>query len=231
MKKIWLGLLSGLFLFSQTAFAVSGFSEVNNKIFDNAHLKNIKEEGVLNYVYKKESDLTGQREDTIDIVVTNLRNTGRKDTHIEFFTGKYNRPYQDMDNQKGNSVVAFFLEYDVREQAKILNSSRSDRWHYLQKKVKWQLARGAKKKGIEVEYKGEKFAAEQYTIQPYVHDKKRDEMEIYANKYYIFTLAEDIPGGIYQVRTIVPNGVKWKDGEEAIIDESVTFVGFTPLGQ
>jgi len=223
-------LSSGLLMFSHTALAVTGFSEINNIIFDSAHLKNIKQEGILNYTFKRESDLTGPREDTIDLILTNLRNTGRKDTHIEFFTGKYNRPYQDRENQKGNTVVVFFLEYDVRELAKTINSARPERWHYLQKKVKWQLARGAKKKDIEIDYDGNKVAAVQYIIQPYVHDPKKEDMNLYANKYYIFTLSESIPGGIYQVRTVVPNGTKWTEGDEAIIDESVTFVGFTPTG-
>ncbi|NOQ93105.1 MAG: hypothetical protein GQ547_00540 [Methylophaga sp.] len=215
-------------MFSQTASAVSGFSEINNTIFDNAHLKNIKQEGTLNYVYKKEHFVDGPREDTIDLVLTNLRNTGRKDTHIEFFTGKYNRPYQDRENQKGNSIVVFFLEFDVRELAKTINSARPERWHYLQKKVKWQLARGANKQDIEINYNGKLVAGEQYTIRPYINDPKKADFPLYANKYYIFTLSEEIPGGIYQVRTIVPDGDEWQEGDEALIDESVTLVGFTP---
>lgn len=230
MKKIGLYLVLSyvLLMFSQTASAVSGFSEINNTIFDNAHLKNIKQEGTLNYVYKKEHFVDGPREDTIDLVLTNLRNTGRKDTHIEFFTGKYNRPYQDRENQKGNSIVVFFLEFDVRELAKTINSARPERWHYLQKKVKWQLARGANKQDIEINYNGKLVAGEQYTIRPYINDPKKADFPLYANKYYIFTLSEEIPGGIYQVRTIVPDGDEWQEGDEALIDESVTLVGFTP---
>ncbi|MDC9724809.1 MAG: hypothetical protein PSN44_02675 [Gammaproteobacteria bacterium] len=229
MKKIWLvSILSyGLLIFGSNANAVTGFSNINNEIFDNAHLKNIKEEGTLSYVYKKEHFVDGSREDTIDLVLTNVRNTGRKDTHIDFFTGKYNRPYQDRENQKANSVVVFFLEYDVRELAKTINSSRPERWHYLQKKVKWQLARGATKNEIEVEYNGTKVPASQYMIRPYINDPKKADFPLYANKYYIFTLSDEIPGAIYQVRTIVPDGDEWQEGDEALIDESVTFVGFT----
>jgi len=218
----------GLLMFSQSAFAVSGFSDINNEIFDNAHLKNIKQEGTLNYIYKKEHFVDGPRQDTIDLVLSNLRNTGRKDTHIDFFTGKFNRPYQDRENQKGNSVVVFFLEFDVRELAKTINSSRPERWHYLQKKVKWQLARGAKKQEIEIDFNGAKVPAEQYIIRPYINDPKKADFPLYANKYYIFTLSEAVPGGIYQVRTIVPDGDEWQDGDEALIDESVTLLGFTP---
>jgi len=229
LKKAWVHwiLSYSLLLFSQTAFAVAGFSDINNMIFDNAHLKNIKQEGTLNYVYKKDHFIDGQREDTIDLVLTNLRNTGRKDTHIDFFTGPHKRPYQDRENQKGNSVVVFFLEYDVRELAKTINAARPERWHYLQKKVKWQLARGATKKEIEIDYEGVKLPAIQYIIRPYINDPKKSDFPLYANKYYIFTLCEDIPGGIYQVRTIVPDGEQWQEGDESLIDESVTFVGFS----
>ncbi len=231
MQKIWSSLVSVcvLLTFSVSSYAVSGVSEINNEIFDKAHLKNIHEPGTLHYVYKREHFIDGPRSDTIDLVLTNLRNTGRKDTHIDFFTGKHNRPYQDRDNQQGNTVAVFFLEFDVRELAKTIDHSHAERWHYLQKKVKWQLARGAKKEKIEIEYNGTKLSAFQYTIRPYSNDPKKSEFPLYANKYYIFTLSEDIPGEIYQLRTIVPDGNKWQEGDEALIDESVTFIGFEKL--
>ncbi|MBL4638785.1 MAG: hypothetical protein JKY76_05425, partial [Proteobacteria bacterium] len=44
--------------------------------------------------------------------------------------------------------------------------------------------------------------------------------------YYIFTMSEEIPGEVYQIRTIVPDGKKWQEGDEVLTEEVLTFVGF-----
>ncbi len=216
-----------MLILSANVFAQAGFSEINNEIFDKAHLRNIQEAGTLHYKYKKEHFVDGEREDTVDLVLSNLRNTGRKDTHVDFFSGPYNRPYQDRENQQGNTVAVFFLEFDVREMGKLFNKgNNNNRWHYLQKKVKWALAKGANKKEVDIDYNGKTIKGVQYTVQPYINDPKKSEFPLYASKYYIFTMSSEIPGEIYQVRTIVPDGDSWEEGGAVLIDESLTFDSF-----
>ncbi|OUR65949.1 hypothetical protein A9Q79_00625 [Methylophaga sp. 42_25_T18] len=202
--------------------AVTGFSEINNELFDKAHLKNISIPGVLHYEYKKESFIDGAREDTIDMTITNVRNTGRKDTSFEFFTGAHNRPYQDRDNQQGNGVFVLYLEFDIRELDRLTGGD----WAYFQRKIRWALAKGAVKKEIEFEHQGQLVKGIQYIIQPFFNDPKKERYSLYANKYYIFTMSEEIPGEIYQIRTIVPDGKKWQEGDEVLTEETLTFVGF-----
>lgn len=227
VKNIWFSVISSCLLlgFTINAFAVAGFSDVNNELFDKAHLKNINQPTVLHYKYNRTSFVDGPREDTIDVVVSNIRNTGRKDTHFEFFTGENKRPYQDRENQQGNSVFVFFLEFDVHE----LNRLTEGDWRYFQRKIRWALAKGAVKKEVEIDYQGEKVKAVQYTIQPYINDPKNSRYTLYASKYYIFTMSEAIPGEIYQVRTIVPDGKTWQEGDAILTEETVTFSGFNNL--
>lgn len=208
-----------------SAYAVSGFTEVNNALFDKAHLKNIDEPTKLTYSYNKESFTDDAREDTISVNVTNLRTTGRADTSFEFFTGEHNRPYQARENQQGNSVFMLFLEYDVRQ----MKEQTGGEWRYFQKRIRWALADGADKKQVEVDYNGEKVKATQYVIQPYINDPKNSRYKIYASKYYIFTLSEAVPGEIYEVRTVVPDGSDWQNGEPVLIDERIRFESAQPL--
>lgn len=224
MKKIWFSIISICLLvgFTANAFAVAGFSEVNNELFDKAHLKNITQPTILHYKYERTSFVDGPREDTVDVVISNVRNTGRKDTHFEFFTGENNKPYQDRENQQGNGVFMYFLEYDVHE----LNRLTGGSWQYFQRKIRWALAKGADKKEIEIDYEGKKVKAVQYIIQPFMNDPKNSRYPLYASKYYIFTMSEAIPGEIYQVRTIVPDGNVWKEGDAVLTEETVTFSGF-----
>ena len=223
MKKVVITLLGGWMLVMVSAvIAAPGFSEINNILFDSAHLDNINTPGVLTYKYSKESVLDDSREDTIKVTVSNIRNTGRRDLAFEFFTGKYNRPYEAMENQRGNGVFVLFLEYDVHE----MNRLTGGEWRYFQRKLRWAFAEGAEKKEVEIPYNGKTVKGVQYIVQPYVNDPKNQRYKLYAGKYYIFTLSEAIPGEIYQVRTIVPDGDTWQEGEAALVDESITFVGF-----
>ncbi|MBE0439692.1 MAG: hypothetical protein IBX57_08065 [Gammaproteobacteria bacterium] len=210
---------------SMSANAVTGFSEVNNELFDKAHLKNILEPGTLHYSYKKQSFVDGQREDTIDMVVTNIRNTGRRDTHFEFFTDEFKRPYEDRNDQQGNGVFVLFLQFDIHEMQRLTGGD----WAYFQRKIRWAFAAGADKKEVEIDYQGKKVKAVQYVIQPYINDPKNERYSLYAGKYYIFTLSEDIPGEVYQVRTIVPDGKTWQEGDQFLTEEVVTFTGYDPL--
>ncbi len=211
-----------LLMLTTHVYAVSGFSDVNNQLFDKAHLKNITVPGTLHYKYKKESFVDGAREDTIDVIVTNVRNTGRKDTEFKFFTGDDNRPYMDRDNQQGNGVFVLYLEFDIHEMERLTGGD----WPYFQRKIRWALAKGADTQEVEIDYQGGKIKGIQYTVQPYINDPKNARYSLYAGKYYIFTLSEDIPGEIYQVRTIVPDGKTWKEGDEFLTEEVLTFSGF-----
>jgi len=224
VKKIVGSLVSALLLVltSVSAYAAPGFSEVNNELFDKAHLKNITEAGTLYYDFKKQSFVEGEREDTIGMTVTNIRNTGRRDVAFDFFTDAYKRPYAPMENQRGNGVFVMFLEYDIHEMQRLTGGE----WRYFQRKIRWAFAEGAAKKEVDIDYQGKTVKGVQYTIQPYANDPKNARYKLYANKYYIFTLSEDIPGEIYQIRTVVPDGKTWQEGEPALVDETITYAGF-----
>jgi hypothetical protein len=219
VKKIGLTVvLAWMMSLTGVAYANTGFSEINNELFDKSHLKNIHEPTNITYTYKKSSYVEGEREDTVVMKVSNIRNTGRRDTEFVFFTGEHNRPYQARPDQRGNGVFVYFLEYDIHEMERMTGGD----WRYFQRKIRWSMAEGAKKEQVEVDYNGEKVKAWQYTIQPYLNDPENSRYGLYAGKYYIFTLSEDIPGEIYQVRTIVPDGRTWQEGDVALIDESLT---------
>lgn len=223
MKKNIMSLLSALLLVMVTTVSAEpGFSEMNNMLFDKAHLKNIDQPGTLVYHYNKESFVEDSREDSIKVAVSNIRNTGRRDLDFEFFTNEYKRPYMAMENQRGNGVFVLFLEFDVHEMKRLTGGE----WRYFQRKLRWAFSEGADKKEVDIDYNGKKLKGVQYIVQPYVNDPKNSRYKLYANKYYIFTLSEDIPGEIYKVRTVVPDGKTWQEGDPVLVDESVTFVGF-----
>ena len=219
-----LSIAAWLLLFAVNGHAAKEFSGINNELFDKAHLKNIMVPGTLHYQYKKTSFIDGNREDTVDVLVSNIRNTGRKDTHFAFFTGKHHRPYVARENQRGNSVFVLYLEFDIHELERLTGGS----WAYFQRKIRWSFAKGATKKDVDIDYQGNTIKGVQYTIRPFIDDPKNSRYALYAGKYYMFTLAEDIPGEIYQIRTVVPDGNMWQEGDVALTEEVLTFSRFDP---
>lgn len=213
VSSLWAGLLA----------ADTGFSDVNNQLFDAAHMKNVVDDGILHYAYSKESYIEEGRTDTIDVIVENIRNTGRNDQSYEFFTGDHKRPYGARENQLGNGVFVMFLEWDVHEMERLTKGS----WRHFQRRIRWALAAGAAHKEVVIDYDGKPIKGIQYSIKPYAKDPKAKRYGLYANKYYIFTLSDEIPGMIYQVRTIVPDGKNWKEGDTILTEELLTFSGFT----
>jgi hypothetical protein len=228
VKQSVISLLTACLLVVTTSItAAPGFSEINNVLFDTAHLDNIEQPGVITYQYSKESIVEDAREDTIKVNVSNIRNTGRRDLAFEFFTGAHKRPYEAMENQRGNGVFVLFLEFDVHEMKRLTGGE----WRYFQRKLRWSFAEGADKKEVDINYDGKTVKGMQYIVQPYINDPKNSRYKLYAGKYYIFTLSEEIPGEIYQIRTVVPDGDTWQEGDPVLMDESVTFAGFTGVAQ
>jgi hypothetical protein len=91
VKQSVISLLTACLLAVTTSIAAApGFSEINNVLFDSAHLDNIAQPGVITYQYSKESIVEDAREDTIKVNVSNIRNTGRRDLAFNFLPAHIN---------------------------------------------------------------------------------------------------------------------------------------------
>jgi len=212
-----------LLLTNTQLLAEKGFSSINNALFGSPHMKGIKTKGKLHYQFTKTSSDTTQKDDVI-IDVTNIRDDSRTDQAYTFLTGKNHKPYIDRKNILGNGIFMLFLEWDIHD----LERKTEGSWRYFQRRIRWAMAEDPVKKLIDIDFGEKKVKAVQYTIQPYAEDKKKSRYGKYINKYYIFTLSEEIPGTIYQIRTIVPTVKKWEKGDKVIADTSLTFASFTP---
>lgn len=221
-KKTFLA--CALLIINSQLFAEEGYSEINNALFDNPHMQNIKVPGTLIYSYQKTRTDEVPIKDIVSVDINNITATGRTDQTYNFFTGKNKRPYQSRTNQSGNGIFMLFLEWDVHQ----LERETEGSWRHFQRRIRWAMAEGAKKKQVQIIYNGNSVEGTQYTIQPYADDEKSARLGSYANKYYSFTLSKEIPGMIYQVRTVIPEEKKWVEGDKSISVESITFTGFKP---
>ena len=208
---------------SAPVMADKDFSAINNDLFDSPHMKSIKKEGKLNYKFTSNHGDTNIK-DTARIDITNIRDNLRTDQKYFFFTEKNNKPFSSRKNMLGNGIFMLFLEWDIHD----LERNTEGSWRHFQRRIRWAMAKNPTKKEVDIDYQGKKVKGFQYTIQPYADDKNSTRYGDYINKYYIFTLSSEIPGTIYQIRTITPKIKAWKEGDKVVAEAHLTFTGFVP---
>jgi uncharacterized protein with gpF-like domain len=68
------------------------------------------------------------------------------------------------------------------------------------------LAEGAQLSPQSISFQGKTVPAQAVRIQPYLHDPMHARFEPYVHKTYIFIVSEQVPGGLYQLRSSLENG-------------------------
>lgn len=188
-------------------------SEAEKRLLMTNQMKNVAAPARLRYRYVKSGTLESARED--DALVSVARGADGKGTvtHVDFLTGKDNFKLPDIDNAEGNPLLLFFLERELAEMKRLTGGSAN----YYRKRIRLALAEEASVKTIEIEHAGRKLNATEIRVSPYLNDPARPRYEKFAGKYYVFTLSDEIPGGIYQLRTTLGQP------GDTLLEETVTF--------
>lgn len=180
------------------AIAGETFSQANELLFLSDHLTNVEQPTTLHYLYQSKGPGEEGFNDTIDVHVVQVWPDGSKRVEMDYFTGERNRSVPAVDHARGNPVVMLFLQRDVIEMAR----RTPHPWRYFQKQIKIALQDGAQVVSGQLDYDGRRIQAETITIQPYLHTDGGPGWERYRSKTYRFTLSKDIPGMVYEIRSL-----------------------------
>ncbi len=200
----------------------AAFSPAETLLWRTDHLANIDKPSELRYQFTKRGLLEESIDDRVYLAVVNVHEDGMKDTEIDFFSGERKQFMPPQKNVRGNPVLGFYLQGDVYEMDRLTEGN----WRYFHRRLKYAFADGAEVTPITFDYNGSEVDGHQIRFAPYVNDPKRPLFEEYADKQYTIILSEQIPGSLYQIRTVVPG--KTEDGlemGEPLIEETLTFVG------
>nr|MDJ0895999.1 hypothetical protein [Alphaproteobacteria bacterium] len=116
----------------------------------------------------------------------------------------------------GNPLVMLFLQYDVWAMSRVLGGNPS----YFRNRIKRSLANGAEVRDTIIRRDGQELAAKQVILRPFAGDRMAEKLREFQHKLYEITVSDQIPGGIYRIRAMVPAA----DGAEAsMIEEVVEF--------
>jgi hypothetical protein len=196
------------------------FSAAERALFMTDQLAKLRPPMTLRYRFQRSGSLEPPFDDKVSIALKAQPATGRCcDATGEFLSGERRFELPPVEGASGNPVTLFFLERDVREMERLTKGKSA----YFRKRIRMAIFQGAQQRAVTLKYRGKSVAGQEFTITPYVDDPNRPRFEQLANKRYVFTLSDAVPGGVYGIRALVVDAAK--DGaappllaEELLID-------------
>ena len=198
------------------------FSKANSLLFLNDHLTSQDYSARYTYI----SSRTGSHDSDYEgrITITAHRIPGSDAKRVEFDASPKMGPNElpVVDQARGNPLIMVFLQRDMLELAK----ATGGHWRYFQKQMKLALEHDAQVDPVRIDFKGESLSAQRITVRPYAGEQvRRKELGRYLNRTYEFLLSEDLPGEVFELRSVTPAG----EESEGLVVESVTLQKFEKL--
>ena len=203
--------------------AESPISEAEQKVFLDDHLHGVAAPAVVRYRFSKTGTLERHFDDAVMLTIKPKGRAART-VEVSYLTGEHKVMLPVVEDAKANPVILYFLEQDVREMHRRLGGSEN----YFRRRIRLALAEAAQVRPLSVLVNGKQVAASEVVIRPYVDDPMTARLGPFVNKSYAFTLSDQVPGGVVQVRSRVDADAAAKGGPAPqegtlLLDESLSF--------
>ena len=186
------------------------------KLWQSDHLANIKQPLSLYYEFVKLGSLEDGFSDSVYLKILELNEDGTKNTLLDFFTG-YSKQVVTPDNVTnitGNPVLGVFLNGDVKVMSRLTKGSP----RHFRNRISISLREEAVVEPTTFIFNGKEYQGEKIYFSPYINDPYRRKFEKYADKYYELIFSDDIPGSLYQIKTVIPDSSKEETAEPLILE-------------
>ncbi len=200
---------------SAPGLAAEDFSPAERALFMTNHLASTKPPATLRYSFSKAGSLEEGFEDKVAVKLKAAPGGKCCRAEAEFLSGAHRLSLPEIDQAEGNPAVLYFLERDIRE----MNRLTKGQQNYFRKRIRMAVYQGAQVQDVTVSYRGKSVPAREIRIAPYVDDPLRVRFEKLANKTYVFTLSDAVPGGLYAIRTRIAG--ETADAAPLIVEEMV----------
>ena len=172
------------------------YSQAEQQLFLADHLRDIRKSAVLQYDFKKTGTLEKNFQDTVLLTVKPDTGKGRG-AEVAYLNGERKVTLPPMEDAKGNPVILYFLERDVREMHMRLGGSEN----YFRRRIRLAFAEAAEVRPVTVSFEGKNIVAREVLIRPFQNDPMKGKLQKFENKAYAFTLSDQVPGGVYRLRS------------------------------
>ncbi|MGD9832856.1 MAG: hypothetical protein AB7U92_08905 [Piscinibacter sp.] len=198
---------------SAPILAAEDFSPAERALFMTNHLAGTKPPTTLRYSFSKAGSMEEGFEDKVAVKLKAAKGGKCCLATAEFLSGAHRLSLPEVDQAQGNPAVLYFLERDIRE----MNRLTKGQQNYFRKRIRMAVYQGAQVQDVTVSYRGKSVPAREIRIAPYVDDPLRVRFEKLANKTYVFTLSDAVPGGLYAIRTRIAG--ETADAAPLIVEE------------
>lgn len=175
------------------------FSAAERALFMGDQLGALRPPTTLNYQFRKSGSLEPGFDDSVKLHLKALPGGRCCAVTGEFFSGARRLPMPDPEDARGNPVIMYFLERDVREMQRLTKGQSN----HFRKRIRMAIFDSATLRDVAVPFRGKSVAGREIVITPYLTDPNRARFESLATKRYVFTLSDAVPGGVYAMRTQV----------------------------
>jgi hypothetical protein len=190
-------------------------------VFGRQHLDNVTAPTTLRYTFRRVGTLLPKAEDDAALDVTAVQPDGRKRVAFRLFSGRNERRLEPGQGYRNNPLIVVFLQRDVEQMGRLTGGSPQ----YFRNRIREAFGRdgAVSAEPVTVAFRERRLEGTKVTVEPFARDPNLLRFPEYARKRYEFVLAPDIPGGVYSLRAVMPNGA----GEEGepLLDESMTYSG------
>ncbi len=175
------------------------FSQAERLLFMNDPLARLKPPTTLRYHFHKAGTLEGGFDDEVTMQLSAEENGSCCAVSGEFLTGERRLNLPTIEHADANPVLLYFLERDVREMKRLTKGAEN----YYRKRIRMAVYNGARVEELPLSYKGRQLRGQQVLVSPYDDDPARSRFEKFARKTYEFYLSDEVPGGVYGIRSVM----------------------------
>jgi hypothetical protein len=151
----------------------------------------------------------------------------RRDVFVTLFTGDREREIGGITGVSGNPMLMVFLERDMSRMKMHVGGQPV----YFRNRIRAALRERAKVEAVTVSFADKTVEGSRISIQPFLNDPLADRMSLFKSKIYEFTVSDSVPGGVYQIRTVIPPVAAAGPGAtdaKPLIEERLTFARIEP---
>jgi hypothetical protein len=194
-------------------------SPAETLLFQTDHLARVKAPATLAYTYHKAGSAEPGFDDKVEVDVAKGGAAAAPMVSMRFLSGSNKRETPAIENPRGNPVLLGFLERDIAEMKRLTGGSAN----YFRKRIRLALAEQAQVRPASFRFQGKQWEGREITVQPYLNDPLQERFPKYLKKSYTFMLSEQLPGGVYQIRSSVPGAGAQPD--QPLLEETLTLAG------
>jgi len=177
------------------------FSNAENKLWTDKHLLNIVQPARLHYEFEKTGSYEDGFIDDVYLDIVKINEDGTRDAVLDFFSDEQKQMVapSNVKNITGNPVIGIYLQGDVYEMSRFTEGN----WKYFHRQIKLAIANSNTSEHVTIELEGKQYQSEKIVIYPYENIKQKSRLKEFSDKRYEFILSDEIPGKLYQIRTVI----------------------------